>query len=86
MKYRIKEIVDGNGDSHYLPQVKLWYGWKTLIDNVYSIVPIKVSTRNLAVAKSHIDRHYKRVNSYKVKKINYIDYIPYEQDNTGTRD
>ena len=81
MKYRIKEIVDGNSNHWYCPQIKKWYGWRTLkelhiahdlIGEYY--IPYKLDKKSKA--KEIIDRDYVERMSKVVKSISYSSYTP----------
>ncbi len=79
-KYRIKEVVDGNGNHWYYPQLKHWYGWRTLkelfinheFNNYY--IPYKLDKKTKA--KEIIDSDYVERMSKVVKSASYSSYTP----------
>jgi hypothetical protein len=80
LKYRIKEIVDGNSNHWYYPQIKKWYGWRTLKEVHYTpqfneyYTPYKLDKKSKA--KEIIDRDYTIRMSKVIKEINYSNYTP----------
>lgn len=81
LKYRIKEVVDGNGNHLYYPQLKHWYGWRTLkelhitralMQEYY--IPYKLDKKSKA--KEIIDSDYVERMSKVVKSVSYSSYTP----------
>lgn len=80
IKYRIKEVIDGNGKSYFYPQIKIWFWWTTLkkpsYDDDVNLFPIPFKESKLSKAKEVIDRDYNERMSRVVKQIKYRDYTP----------
>lgn len=80
LKYRIKEVVDGNGNHWYYPQLKHWYGWRTLKELYISselmdyYVPCKLDKKTKA--KEVIDSDYVERMSKVIKSVTYSSYTP----------